>query len=225
MLKKLLFISLLLPSVLLTAQEPDNKGQQCITMGYGAPNLYKVILKTAFNKTHLVSMVFGSSGGSTYTTKAFGAGPFFLKYDNFVHKHIGLGVVFGYFNAGIEETRKYTESTATSPAVNYTDVSRLEFSSLSIGGRFNYHFSTEPKSDPYVGLALGYNYISNSFSFKSDNPNSFSAKIPLPGITTPVYMALTFGWRYYPSEHLGLYAEIGLDKWAIIQAGLAFKFR
>ncbi len=223
--KKIVILALLLQAGGFSAQNEDPKGQHCVTVGYGVPNLYKVILKNAFDKTHLLSMVFGSSGGSTYTTKAFGSGPFFLKYDHMVRNHIGLGVVIGYFNAGIEETHKYTESSATSPAVNYTDVTRLDFSSLSIGGRFNYHFGKNPKFDPYLGFATGYNSISNSFSFKSDNPNLFSGRIPLPAVTSNLYLALTFGWRYYINEHLGFYAEIGLDKWAIIQGGLAFKFK
>lgn len=194
-----------------------------VTLGYGFPNLYKSILRNAYSTSSFVS------GDESYSYSTSGAGPLFLKYEYGIADHIGIGLVLGYYSAGVQQTYNYTEQnynsqTGAVTTSNFKDVSKMDIVNSSLGLRFNYHFGSKEKLDPYIGFAAGYSYTKVTLSFSSNNPDhtrgSVSAVSPIP-----IYLGLTFGMRYYLSQNVGLYGEFGLDKWAVLQLGLAFKFQ
>lgn len=194
--------------------------QSDVTIGYGFPNIYKSILKSAV------------SNNGNYTaenrTEVKGYGPLFLKYEYGLTKLIGLGASIGYWNTKYTETSdyvssEYNSSTGTYSTNAYRDVFTYKISSLSIGARLNFHFATQEKLDPYAGIAAGYTQTLYKFSFTSNNPDAGqSPAYEYSGI--PVYFAITAGLRYYFTENIGIYGELGLDKWSVIQGGLAIKF-
>lgn len=201
------------------------------TLGYGFPNLYKAIIKTNLeNQQVIYNSYAGGTTGSSYAYTTEGLGPLFFKYEYGLTEHVGIGAVIGYFSTSIEQTYKYQDTYYNSQSgsyfvSNYTDISRLDIKSLSFGARFNYHFSKNKKIDPYIGFAAGYTSSSYSVSYKSNNPNSYVSSSLRISNPFPLYLGLTFGIRGYLTENIGLHAEFGLDKWAVIQGGLAFKFK
>lgn len=197
-----------------------NEKHSDVTVGYGFPNIYKSILKSAVNNSNAYT--------SENRVEVKGYGPLFLKYEYGLTKLIGLGASIGYWNTKYTETSDYVESgynssTGTYQTNAYRDVFTYKISSLSIGARLNFHFATQDKLDPYAGIAAGYTQTLYRFSFASNNPDAAqSPTYEYSGI--PVYFAVTAGLRYYFTENIGIYGEIGLDKWSVIQGGLAVKF-
>lgn len=201
-------------------------GHSAVTVGYGYPNIYKSILKALLeNQTN------GNYSSGTDQTKfeVKGYGPMFLKYDYAVSKLIGIGASVGYWNTKYTETSTYTQDVYDPNSgyyignQTYSDMVKYNFSSLSIGARLNFHFGTGEKIDPYAGVAGGYTRTVFSYTYSSTNPSSTSSPhFSYSGI--PVYFAITAGMRYYFTDNIGAYAEVGLDKWSIIQGGLAIKF-
>lgn len=224
--KKTLFALLSLFSVTVKSQTAFDEKSQHVTIGYGFPNLYKVILKASVKNSQSANMSFGGIS-ETYTYKAYGLGPAFIKYDYALTKNLGIGFVLGYFSAGLRQTYTYQDQRFTGQSVvtqNYTDVTTVDFQSFSVGARFNYHFGSKGKLDPYIGFAAGYSYATASVDFSSDNPNSANTPRYTSTSPIPLYLGMTFGLRYYFSQNIGIYGEFGLDKWAVIQGGLAIKF-
>jgi len=86
---------------------------------------------------------------------------------------------------------------------------------LPIGVTANYHFRvTEPKLDPFVGLGLGYDVVSCSFSGPS-NANGC-------GYDSGIYLIARGGLRYFLSPGMALYGDVGAGA-ATLNVGLTFK--
>ncbi|MDF2436109.1 MAG: hypothetical protein K0Q95_485 [Bacteroidota bacterium] len=200
-------------------------GHSTATVGYGFPNIYKAILKSQLENRNAAGFY---SGSDNYKYEVKGYGPLFFKYEYGLTKLIGLGAAIGYWNTKYIETRDYTESnydpnTGNYISNNYKDVTNFTFSSLSVGARLNFHFGTGEKLDPYAGVAGGYTKTSYTVSTESTNPNHVTGPVyTWSGI--PIYFAFTAGLRYYFTPNIGIYGEIGLDKWSIVQGGMAFHF-
>ena len=87
---------------------------------------------------------------------------------------------------------------------------------LPIGVTANYHFKvTEPKLDPFVGLGLGYDVVSCSFS----GPNSAGNGC---GYDSGIYLIARGGLRYFLSPAMALYGDVGAGA-ATLNVGLMFK--
>ena len=136
--------------------------------------------------------------------KATGMGPFHLRYEYGVSDRIGLGVSVNYVSYGAKWE-------------DMGDTYEIGASSWNVLGRMNWHFATGEKLDPYWAVGVGYN--STTWSTKStDEGYDFSLKSPLfIGFESVV------GLRYYFTDNIGLYAEVGFSK-SLAQAGLAVKF-
>ena len=210
-------------------EESDEKafkeGTLAITLGYGFPNLYKSIYKGLIVNTNSLSNLYNYD---TYAYTSKGLGPLFVKADYGLTKLIGIGIIGGYFNAVINETRTYTVSEYDSGTGNYynavyQDKTDYNYSSLSIGARINFHFGTGEKLDPYAGVGAGYSLNQSKLTYSTNNPNTI-ARSPYSGTGIPTYFAITVGMRYYFTPNIGIYGEIGFDKWSLIQGGLAIKF-
>ncbi len=78
---------------------------------------------------------------------------------------------------------------------------------ILINAGANYHFYTEDKFDAYAGLFLGYNKFDYS-GFGSPSSTYFGARL---------------GGRYYFSDSVGAFAELGYGL-ANLNVGVAFKF-
>lgn len=200
-------------------------GHSYITVGYGFPNIFKSLIKNSSDNYNYTQH---PQGSSSFTTKATGYGPILLKYEHALTSLIGVGASLGFSDTKLMGTFNYQDynydpNTGNYYLVSYSDITKERFSSLSIGARLNFHFGTKEKLDPYAGIAGGYTKMFYSFSYSSNNPNNqVGPTSSYEGF--PVYFAITAGLRYYFTENIGAYAEIGFDKWSIMQAGLAIKF-
>lgn len=201
------------------------KGNIVITAGYGFPNLYKNIYKGLISTVNSINSIYYQENYS-YSVK--GMGPAFFKADYGLSKLIGLGVVAGYFNTSITQTRsyqvsEYNSSTSTYQYVNYEDVTKYEMSSFSVGARINFHFGRGEKLDPYAGVGVGYSLNQYKQTQTTNNPNAILER-PYSGTGIPTYFAITVGMRYYFTPNIGIYGEVGFDKWSLVQGGLVAKF-
>ena len=185
-----------------------DEGKSIVTVGYGFPNLGASIFKS----------VLGSYPG--YSVSALG--PMFLKYEYALSEKIGIGLAVAYsgFTVKWQDTYDtYNSSTGTYQTNTYDWT--MKFTSPAFGVRFNYHFATKDKLDPYIGIAAGYKM--SQYSFTTTDPAGTGSSTwsfnPLP-----LYMPITVGFRYYFTDNIGLYTELGFDKSSVIQAGLAMKF-
>lgn len=202
------------------------KGSIVITVGFGYPNLYKPLYKAFISTINNLNSIYSYYNETTsYSVKGFG--PAFFKAEYGLSKLIGLGVTSGYFNTTVTETvnyqtQEYNSSTSSYYYVDHVDVNKYYHSSLSFAARINFHFGSGEKLDPYVGTGVGYTMNQNTLTTTSDNPN--------PNIYQPysrgssVHFAITVGMRYYFIPNLGIYGEVGFDKWSLMQGGLVGKF-
>lgn len=186
-----------------------DKGKTVVTIGYGVPNLARVGLR----------FVYGAYPG--YSVSGFG--PFLVKGDYGILKNLGVGAVIGYSSTKLSynETNGYYDNNGYYQ--NYTYQESLLWTSLSIGAHANYHFVRKEKIDVYVGGGLGYTLhnikYSNNDPYYYQNNNSYVAYNP-----NAIFYAVTIGMRYYFTPNIGIYAEGGIEKSALLQGGIALKF-
>jgi opacity protein-like surface antigen len=171
------------------------EGAKVITLGYGFPNLTKTLFK--------IYEVYNDFEVS-------GIGPIHAKFDYGLNDNIGLGASIRFSNAKVQWTDTYSDT------VTYT--SGFKGSVFAVLFRFNYHFATGDKIDPYVGAGLG--YVGRTFSYFSDDPNSIDLSISNP---IPIGMESTIGIRFLFTDNFGAYAEVGWGG-SVAQAGIALKF-
>jgi hypothetical protein len=90
---------------------------------------------------------------------------------------------------------------------------------IPIGVTANYHFKLDeqPKFDPFVGLGLGYNVVSCSYS--SNFGGAFTGNC---GYNSGIYFIGRAGARYFFSPGMAGYADIGAGG-ATLNIGLMFK--
>jgi hypothetical protein len=86
-----------------------------------------------------------------------------------------------------------------------------------IAVRGNYHFIFHEKFDPYAGIALGVDIQGSKWHGNGDDPNIDYAE------TTP-YGGAYAGARYYFSDKVAVYAEVG---WliSVLNVGVTFKLK
>lgn len=159
----------------------------------------------------------------------------FVKFERALNKYIGIGMVFGYRKSEITQTISYTYYDTTvlyqSPFGGYyymsksaKDIFTFTIHDINIGGRFNCHFLPDKKIDPYIGVAVGYRLFNRDYGYSTDNPHGVYYVVEYENIL-PIYVAATFGLKYFVSNDIGIYTEIGIDKWSIIQGGIVFKIQ
>lgn len=182
------------------------EGNSIVSIGYGAPNLLKSLFKLA------------ETPGSTFV--ATGSGPFHLKYEYGVSDKVGLGLSLSYVSFGFEEKTEYTDydENFNPVAVSYTD--KYSVNNIAILARFNYHLGRSKTFDPYFGGGLGVNLFSTKFTTNDPNNTIGEAAYKIPGFLA---FESVFGVRYYFSDNIGMYAEVGFAK-SLAQAGINFKF-
>ena len=125
------------------------------------------------------------------------------KFEYMVWDKIGLGVEYTY--------AALTLTYQGSSGKFYTaGVSKQRFLA-----KFNYHFATSLRLDPYLTSGIGY---SNSKVFTNE-PGNAGESITF----IPVAFRTGIGMRYFFTEMVGVNAEVGLGG-PLIQGGISFKF-
>lgn len=144
------------------------------------------------------------------------AGPFYLKYERAVSRHIGLGLNVAYMDLNLNFRNQVNNRTVY-------DVN-LDYSTLSVLARMNIHIGSFEKVDPFIGFGLGYRSggWSASYKFISGDPNDPPQAVRVRTIV-PIGFELTAGTRYWFTEYIGAYAEIGLAK-SLLQFGVTGRF-
>ena len=120
----------------------------------------------------------------------------FLKLKNMP---VMLGVFGGY------RTQKYAISFIL------TEVS-LTYTEIAFGARATYHANFSPKLDAYAGLTLGYAIQ----SLDGDYGDLFPA-------TSYFVYGVNAGGRYFFSDKIGIYAELGYSPFQVASVGLTLK--
>jgi opacity protein-like surface antigen len=168
-------------------------GDVIFSAGYGTPNLSKSLFKTWENYTD-------------YTLSGFG--PVHIKGEYGVAEHFGLGLSVNYSN---------TKVVFVDGTYNYT----LKYNPLSVNLRGNVHFGSDEKFDPYLGIGVGYG--SRKVQVQSSDPDVTTfLGTAFNFFDIPIGLEATLGARYYFTDNIGLYVEVGPAK-SLVQLGLSFK--
>ncbi|MCX6273371.1 MAG: hypothetical protein NTU44_19555 [Bacteroidetes bacterium] len=176
-----------------------DQGNIVISAGYGFPNLTKSVYKAY---------------SSYLDYKVTGTGPIHVKVEYGITESFGIGLSVNNVSTKVSwQDEGY--DTAFNP-VKYE--SGFKFHAIAFNVRGNYHFIREDNLDLYAGLGLGYN--SSKSEYYTNDPYSLgnltiSALIPLG-------LEFSVGIRYYFTDNIGVYMEVGAAK-SIIQGGLAIK--
>lgn len=148
-----------------------------------------------------------------------GLGPIYLKYERALSDKIGFGATLAYAGYKFNWTDTYDDyNTSTGNYETKTYNYQQKFSTYSILARLNIHFGDGDKFDPYWGVGLGYR--AGNWSYSDNDPDSDS-DIEVKTVF-PFGFESTLGARYYFTDNIGAYAEVGLAK-SVFQAGLNFK--
>src|ERR1035437_472952 len=174
------------------------EGKIVISAGYGIGNFTKTLFKVISTNT-------------LYTAYSFkGFGPIHFKAEYGLSDKMGLGLSVNYVSASATWTNYYNgpwnAATGTYDQIAYTET--MGFSSLSFLLRMNLHFATTAKLDPYWGIGAGYR--TGGWKYSSTYPNS--TPVGTLGGAMPFGFETTFGMRYYFTDNIGLYMEIGYAK-------------
>lgn len=184
-----------------------DKGKTVVTVGYGVPNLARVGLK----------VIYGPYAGYSVT----GFGPILVKGDYGILKNLGVGAVIGFASSKITYSETdYYNNNGNSQLYTYQE--SIAWKSLSLGAHANYHFVRKEKFDAYVGGGLGYTI--NTFVYSNNDPYYGGSRTYATYNPSSIFYAATVGVRYYFTPNIGVYAEAGIEKGALLQGGLAIKF-
>lgn len=179
-------------------EQSFGNGKIALSLGYGAASggFLKVLLKT-----------YEDEAGYNFTS----FGPIHFRGELGISDNVGL--VCSINHNSWKASWTHLDSSISSP-VYYDEVKR---SVISVLARLNFHFGVSERVDPYFGVGAGYRAV--DFSYTSTDPTydwSFSNPFHL-GFET------TVGVRYYLTDGIGLYGEIGLAQ-ALLQGGLVVSF-
>jgi len=181
-----------------------DKGRVVISAGYGVPNLISIPFRIAYK---LVD----------YTDVSFSAlGPVLARAEYGLSKKIGVGLSGGYSTMEVGYIYKDWD-IYKGQKIDYH--AKVKWSSPSLGARLNFHFGKSEKTDPYFGFGGGWS--GNKLSYTDDSP--WEDKYPKPGISS-FYFSIGFGVRYYFTNNIGCYTEVGWDKASLVQGGIVVKF-
>lgn len=124
----------------------------------------------------------------------------FISYDHGIVDGLGPG------NLGIGGFVGYKSSTYNYNYGGYGD--KGTWTDIVIGARGNYHYILDnEKIDLYGGLSLG--LVMQSYKFTSDNP--YYTGFNYDTNSSFVYYAFNVGGKYFFTEKLGVFAELGYD--------------
>ncbi len=143
--------------------------------------------------------------------------------------NIGIGLN-SYYSSGIPLNASFEVGVTDDISVGgsldylsskYTILNDYKFTAIYIGARGSYHFNkllnlNSDKVDLYGGLGLGY----RSFSWS----DGFTSNVLGDSYGSGIYFGLHIGGKYYFSESIGGFAELGATGATNARLGVAFKF-
>lgn len=133
---------------------------------------------------------------------------------------IGASINFVNFGATYSEVSSGDSLDNNQNWVHWTQTTKYTLATKNYSAlfRFNYHFVSNDNLDVYFGVGAGYRGGKTTYTSVPNDPDfSFDTKIAIP-----VGMETTLGMRYFFTENIGAYTEIGLGK-SLIQFGACFK--
>lgn len=153
----------------------------------------------------------------------------YSKGDKLLNVGIGLN---SYYSGGIPVGASFeygvTEDISVGVNVDYLShkykyygYGNYKFTALYFGARGSYHFNTllnieNEKVDVYAGAALGYRSFKWNDSYSSEGlGNSYGSG---------VYLGIFAGGKYYFTDNIGAFAEVGAIGSTNVRIGAAFKF-
>ena len=162
-----------------------------------------------------------------FTTFTSGAFAQYKKGDNLLNVGIGLNSYFSGGNPfGVSYEKGVTSDISVGGAFDYMSyhygyvgVSE-SFSAFYLGARGSYHFNkllniNDKQWDIYAGLSLGYRSVT-----WSDNNFKYNNGYYGSGLGLGVH----FGGKYYFSDKVGAFLELGAMGITYSRLGVAFKF-
>lgn len=144
--------------------------------------------------------------GSAFRTGTSTLPPFSVSFEHGFTDKISAGGILAYMGSK-EEVSVFTTT--------YT----FKYSYIIFGARGSYHFYNTDKLDAYGGAMLGY-VVGNS-KVEVDGPSGFFT--PQPASVGGVAYGFHLGGRYYFSDKMGAFAELGYGL-AILNVGITAKF-
>ncbi len=166
-------------------------------------------------------------GALLFSMVVFAQNGAFSKGDKLLN--VGIGVN-SYYSGGIPFGASFevgvTEDISVGANVDYLShkykgFGDYKFTALYFGARGNYHFNTllnieNEKIDVYAGVGLGYRV----FNWKDDYNGSGLKSSYGSG----VYFGILAGGKYYFTDNIGAFVELGAIGSTNARIGVAFKF-
>lgn len=140
--------------------------------------------------------------------------------------NVGVGLN-SYYSSGLPLSVSYeygfTPEISVGGIVDYlsSDFYNYRFTSLFIGARGSYHFNkllniNDRSWDIYGGASLGYRTFSWSNGYGSYNPSGTYG--------SGLFLGIHAGARYYFSQQVGAFGELGALGSSNVRLGVTFKF-
>lgn len=166
-----------------------------LSVGYGFPSL----TKTAFNI---------ANGDNV---KSYYVGPLYGKAEFALSETVGFGIDFAYARGSATYQTQDNEIDSLFYNTNFT------YTSYSALARVNFHFGHSDNFDPYTGVGLGYRNA--NYKYTGGDPDATPSEV---NGFNHFGMDFTIGGRYYITENIAIYGELGIAK-SPIQVGLVVK--
>lgn len=224
--KKSLFL-LMLTSNICFAQSLQ-KGDVILNGNIGVPHLYKNIIKIAVNRDAFKEYF----EGKLEVSDIKGLNPIAIKGEYGVNDYFGIGFSTAFWSISLDVKDYYNIQNQSQGTTlqDSLDIYSFRIDSKSYGIRPNFHLPIENRNnDFFIGLGLGITKNKLTIGFSSTDAGRLAtafgkdlqADLSLPG---GFYFAPSIGYRHYFGENFGFNFELGYEKGAIVQAGLAVRF-
>ena len=143
---------------------------------------------------------YGSSYTASSTTLVL---PFLLSFDRAINKRTSLSIRPAYIYTEVNYSYQQVNNFGGYNTIYYNEGESL----LALQARFNYHWISSNKIDPYFGLGGGFGVFSN-------------AGLGNSGVL-PLFCG-GFGMRVYGKGKNAFLIELGYDSYSFLKAGYVF---
>jgi outer membrane protein W len=170
------------------------QGNIVVNPFYGSPSIGTLLLKSIFAEG-------GSEADFSYV------GPVGLNFEYFISDNISVGLEGSYTNISLESNVDGIQD-------------KLLLQTTRIYPKFNFHFKTSDKVDPYFSLGGGFKR--SNIKYTTNDPNSENDQESFTPLI-PFSFRTALGLRYYVNDHIGFSGEFGFGGGSLFAGGLVFK--
>lgn len=197
-----------------------------VSAGLGYPNLFNTInfnrLLEHFDDNRRHNNIY--NGTSTFSTNLKSV--FLLKGEYWKRQNAAFGINLSYANVEWNAKTNYTVSSFYYglDTTQHVITEKIHISSFSIGTRYNRSWLLEDNIQFYSGFGAGFSI--NKIKDEVNRDGNIEPSLPsIAQILSPLSfnLSLTAGVRYFFYEDMGIYCELGYEKWSIIQGGITYK--